>query len=117
LSVRWDHVQSKYTFLNGSSLPENEPLNYPVEFWEFHYAATVVKVSIARQDNGHVSVRFQQTAAGEGKKGGSLQVFNAHATEKPIWELELREGEQGPSGRGVLTLGRIWSCRKEANFR
>jgi hypothetical protein len=64
MSIRWDQKLDKYTFLDGSTLPEAEPPNYPTEFWKFHHAGMDVEVAITRQNHRMVLVTIQQRAAG-----------------------------------------------------
>jgi hypothetical protein len=94
LAIRWDAKESKYTFLDGTSLVPPDPNRYSVQFWTPKIAGLDLEFKIKRESRRYVSLAFNQSVeAGKPKlPRGIVRVFNVNSPQKTLYEFQVSEG-------------------------
>lgn len=102
LAIRWDSKASKYTFLDGTSLPELNPNRYRELFWKPTLAGLKVELDIQRESRRYVGVGLSEySVAGKPSPPGVIRVFNVKAKGTSLYEFKTRDMMGGMAATGT----------------
>jgi len=103
LEIHWDSSAHKYTFVDGTSLPEPEHKHYFREIWRPMVVGLDVELILERVGPGDVSARVKGThSAGEPAPIAVLQVFEPDAEDVVLVRFSV-----GGSTRATATRNRF----------
>ncbi len=90
LAIRWDAKESKYTFLDGTSLQPPDPSRYALQFWTPKIAGLKIEFTVKRDSRKYVGLGLEQTYQ-IGKPGphAVIRVINIKAPKKALYEFQL----------------------------
>jgi hypothetical protein len=90
LQIRWDPKQNKYTFLDGTSLPETPPKQYRQHVWDPGF--TGCKIMFARHNRRGLTVCLAvEYDSDKPLPPAVFQVFKIGSRDKPIVEFNSDE--------------------------
>jgi len=114
LGIRWDSTKGRYTFKDGTSLPDRPVRIYRREIWKMDGLDKQATLVFERIDAGHVSVVL--TREGKGRRPAtnwSVRVFASKSKEKSLVEFPLK-GRSGPDSDD--SMDGSWSKGEGSDF-
>ena len=100
LAIRWDAHESKYTFLDGTSLVPPDPNRYSLQLWTPKVAGLNIEFTAKRASRRYVNLELEETAKlGNPTPRGILRVFDVKTPQKPLYEFKV--GEPASVAQGV----------------
>ena len=98
LQVQWDTKRHKYTFADGTSLPEPDKKQYRREIWRPNVDGLDLEVILERDARRRVSIWVVQTyKVGKATPVASLKVVRVKAKDEPLVKFNAG-GEKDKSG-------------------
>jgi hypothetical protein len=103
LAIRWDSHDSKYTFLDGTSLTPPDPNRYQCELWKPVVPGLEIEFNIKRDSRSYLGLGLEQVYE-IGKPGprANVRVLNPKARNQTLCEFKLGEPPHDP---GAEPLG------------
>ena len=91
LDIRWDHRTNRYTFADGTVLPAEPKIQYPVERWSARAQDTDVEVKVVRHNSRFVFVRAEWLHPEGAPKppSGRLLVLATDNPSAPVASLDV----------------------------
>lgn len=112
LEIRWDAGKGRYTFKDGSQLPEVSAKIYRREIWKLEGLGQEASLILERRDDRHVGVTVQQTLkAGEKSPRWSVRLFRLKDREKTLAQFP----RTGGPGSGVRATAGAVSFASESS--
>ncbi len=109
LAIRWDAKESRYTFLDGTSLQPPDPNRYSVHFWTPKIDGLKIEFTVRRQNRKYVRLGLEETYQ-IGKPGprAVVRVIDIKLPKKVIYAFELGvpspKSQQATSGSTAYSL-------------
>jgi hypothetical protein len=95
LAIRWDAKESKYMFLDGTSLQPPDPYRYSVHFWTPKIAGLKIEFTMKRKSRKYVDLGLAETyEIGKPRPRAVVRVIDIKLPKKAIHAFEL--GEPSP---------------------
>jgi hypothetical protein len=92
LAIRWDAKESKYVFLDGTSLQQLDPDRYHTQFWTPKIAGLKIEFSVKRQSRRYVALGLQETfESGRTGPRAIVRVINIKSPQKVLFDFKVGE--------------------------
>ncbi|HXY34853.1 MAG TPA: hypothetical protein VEI07_11540 [Planctomycetaceae bacterium] len=90
LALRWDTKESKYTFLDGTSLQPPDPNRYSAHFWTPKIGGLKIEFTVKRDSRRYVGLGLEEIYE-IGKPGtrADVRVINVKSPKKALFEFQV----------------------------
>jgi hypothetical protein len=105
LKIRWDPVTCRYTFLDGTCLPEIKAKQYRREVWKIRHQRLNGEVVVERQSPRLVSFSVsEQYDTRKARLGATVKLVDAAARDKPLAVLQIGKLAKGGHTTAVTAI-------------